>query len=184
MTKTIIGSIVGGIILFFWQFLSHTILNLHKGAEQYTPKQDSIMAYLKAQDLAPGHYLLPMLPEGASMEDYASFAEACEGKPWARLSYYAERSGDMATPMIRGLLTNILMVALVIWLLGKMAKPSLVDILLGSLVIGLSGFMNFPYTSHIWYPAGNIRADLIDAVVMWLGLGLWLGWWLRRGQAS
>ena len=53
MTKAIIGSIVGGIILFFWQFLSHTILNLHKGAEQYTPKQDSIMAYLKAQDLAP-----------------------------------------------------------------------------------------------------------------------------------
>lgn len=183
MKKTIIGSIVGGIIIFLWQFLSHTVLNLHKGAEQYTPKQDSIMAYLQSKDLAPGHYLLPMLPEGATMEDYTSFAESCEGKPWARLSYYASRSGDMTTPMIRGLLTNILMVALVIWLLGKMARPSLTDILVGSLVIGLSGFMNFPYTSHIWYPAGNIRADLIDALVMWLGLGLWLGWWLRRQQA-
>ena len=180
MKKLIIGSIVGGVILFCWQFLSHTVLDLHRGAEQFTPKQDSILACLQALELAPGHYILPMVPEGSTMEDFARFTQSVEGKPWARLSYYGARSADMTSPLIRGLLTNILMVALVIWLLGRIASPAWSDIVLGSLVVGLSGFMNFPYTSHIWYPAGNIGADLIDAIVMWLSCGAWLGRWIRR----
>ncbi len=42
MKKTIIGAIVGGIIIFAWQFLSWGPLNLHEAQQQYTPKQDTI----------------------------------------------------------------------------------------------------------------------------------------------
>ncbi len=49
MRKSIIGAIVGGIIIFLWQLLSWGVLNLHEAQQKYTPKQDSILAYLGTQ---------------------------------------------------------------------------------------------------------------------------------------
>jgi hypothetical protein len=34
--------------------------------------------------------------------------------------------------------------------------------------------------AHIWYPMFDIRAYLIDAVVSWGLVGIWLGWWMNR----
>jgi len=39
MKKSIIAAIVGGIILFFWQFLSNAALYLPRQAQQYKPNQ-------------------------------------------------------------------------------------------------------------------------------------------------
>lgn len=47
MKKLIVGALVGGIIVFIWSFLSWGLLNLHSAGQQYTPKQDSILAYLR-----------------------------------------------------------------------------------------------------------------------------------------
>ena len=49
MKKTIIASTVGGILLFMWQFLSWTAINLHSPSQQYSPKQDTILALLKVK---------------------------------------------------------------------------------------------------------------------------------------
>ena len=59
MKKTIIGTLVGGIILFMWQFLSWTALDLHRSAQNYSPKQDTILSYLSANLEKEGGYFLP-----------------------------------------------------------------------------------------------------------------------------
>jgi hypothetical protein len=36
MKKLVIGSLVGGIIIFIWQTLSWAMLNLHHASQEYT----------------------------------------------------------------------------------------------------------------------------------------------------
>ena len=69
MKKTLIGSLVGAVILFLWQFVSWTAAELHRPAQAYTPKQDSILQYLSTQFTEDGTYFLPTYPDGASMEE-------------------------------------------------------------------------------------------------------------------
>ncbi|MFX7938293.1 hypothetical protein ABTK47_19395, partial [Acinetobacter baumannii] len=67
--------------------------------------------------------------------------------------------------MLRGLLTNIVMVGLLIWILGRMGKQYFFTILLTTLFIGLIVFTNEPYTTHIWYEMFDIKAHFIDVMM-------------------
>jgi hypothetical protein len=50
MKKVIIGSLVGGLIIFMWQTMSHVAFNLHEPVQQYTAKQDTILHFLNKQE--------------------------------------------------------------------------------------------------------------------------------------
>lgn len=180
MKKWIIGAIVGGILTFAWQTVSWTAMDLHRAANAYTPKQDTILNFLNSQFSEDGQFFMPMLPPGTSAEQYNAYMKNVEGKPWAKVAYHKSWKTDMTGNIIRGLLVNIFMVALLIWILMKIPNPSFTTIFLSSLFTGLIAFTNFPYTTYIWYESADIRADLADAVIMWSLCGLWLGWWLRR----
>ena len=56
MKRLLFSSLAGGLILFFWQFLSFAAVNLHRSAQQYTPHQDEILAKLAELDLEEGMY--------------------------------------------------------------------------------------------------------------------------------
>ncbi|NCZ95460.1 MAG: hypothetical protein EBZ16_08065 [Flavobacteriia bacterium] len=58
MKKHLLYTLIGGTILFFWQFLSHAALNLHADAQQYTPVQSEILDAIAAAGLEPGQYML------------------------------------------------------------------------------------------------------------------------------
>ena len=47
--KNIIGAVVGGIIIFFWQFVSWGPGEFHYAAQQYTSKSDTILQFLQNQ---------------------------------------------------------------------------------------------------------------------------------------
>jgi hypothetical protein len=66
MKKLLIGSLIGGIIIFIYQTLSWTVLNLHAANQQYTPKQDTIMAFMNQQFTEDGSYEIPFYPPGTS----------------------------------------------------------------------------------------------------------------------
>jgi len=180
MKKLIIGAIVGGILLFLWQFLSWTMLNLHGSMATYTPKQDSVLNYLNTQFSEDGFYMLPGYKPGSSREEVEKQMKECEGKPWAQVYYHKAKNMNMTSNMVRGLLTNMVMVALLCWLLMKINAPGFGTILTGSLFVGLIGYFNIAYTYHIWFQTADITAYLIDTLVSWGLCGLWLGWWLRR----
>lgn len=180
MKKWIIGVLVGGILTFAWQTISWTALNLHRNAQQYTPKQDSILQFLGTQFTASGDYFLPNLPDDATPEEHEKLMNSSNGKPWALISYHTAWEGNMTANIIRGFLVNLIMVGFMVWILMKMNRPSFSTILISCLFAGLIGFMNFPYASYIWYQGGGIRADLLDALVQWGLCGAWLGWWLNR----
>ncbi len=182
MKKEVIGAIVGGIIIFIWQFLSFALINFHLPVQQYTDKQDAILEALKAQNLPEGGYLMPSVPANASMEDHEKAMKASEGKPWASLQYHTAWQNNMVMNMVRGLVINIILVFLFCWLIKRMNAPGFNTILLSALFVGMIVFLNAHYTNFIWYETFDIWAHLGDAVVSWGLTGLWLGWWLRRNK--
>jgi len=180
MKKTAIAAIVGGIIIFLCQFLSWTILDLHRPANQYTPKQDSIMAYLNSQFSEDGQYYLPTTPPGASQEAMEKLYNESIGKPWATISYHKSMNMSMGMNMARGLMVDMVMVWLLCWMLSKFSSNNFTTTLMACIFTGLIVFINAPYTGHIWYGSFDLTAYLIDYLAGWGICGLWLGWWLNR----
>lgn len=180
MKKLIIGAIVGGIIIFIWQTLSWTVLNLHHANQEYTPKQDSILAFLGRQFSEDGSYMVPAYPPGTPYDEMQKTMDDRKGKPWAQIQYHTQMNTNMGANIGKGLIVNIIMVALLCWVLMKITAPRFSTIFISCLFVGIIIFTNSPYTVHIWYIKADIMAHLYDALLSWGLCGIWLGWWLTR----
>jgi hypothetical protein len=183
MKKSMIGSIVGGLLIFMWQTLSWTVLDLHRPSQDYTSKQDTIMNVLNGNLEKEGGYLLPTSPKGTAYEESMKQGEAMQGKPWAMIQYHKSFNmsmNDMYMNMFRGLIATIFMVWLLCWVLLKSGRNSFSTIFIACVFVGMIVFINVPYNNFIWYKIFDIRAHLIDAMVSWSLCGIWLGWWMSR----
>jgi hypothetical protein len=183
MKKRLIAALVGGLIIFFWQFLSNAALDLHRPAQQYTANQDSILNYLSTH-LKEGKYFLPTFPAGASSEEMQQSMEKSMGKPWAIIDYKESMTTNMGMNMTRGLIIDIIMVWLFISILSRGKINTLGGMLYTSLVIGVLNFLFFPYTNFIWYESPGIYIEMLDAIAAWGLCGLWLGFFLREKPAA
>jgi len=182
MKKWLIGSFVGAILVFLWQFLSWTILQFHGGEAKYTPAQTEIMNSLTASLKEDGMYMLPTAAPGTSMEDHQKMMNDMEGKPWATVTYRSAYKNDMVMPMIRGFLVDWFLVFTLIYILTRGGTPTRIRVLAGSVAVGLFTFLAGPYTMHNWFqtPTEAYTGHLLDAFVTWGLAGIWLGWWLNR----
>jgi len=184
MKNKIIASIVGALIIFIWQTVSWTgILGLHNATQQYTPKQDSIMTVLNQSFTEDGGYILPGLPKGTSSDEMMKAGEKMQGKPWATIQYHKSYTFDMISMfinMIRGFLTDIVMVFLLCLILSKFSAPSFNLILISCLFVGAISFLYVPYPNYMWYRIFDIYGYLIDAIAGWGLTGIWVGWWMTK----
>ena len=180
MKKTIIGGIVGGILIFVWQTLSWTVLDLHRPGQDFTPKQDSIISYLNSQFNEDGAYMVPSIPKGASSEEMEQIMKDHYGKPWAEIQYHSKMEYNMPMNMLRGLLVDIVIVIMLCWLLAKYGNNSMGKTFISCLFVGFISFLNIIYTKDIWYHVFDVNAYMIDTVVSWGLCGIWLGWFLNR----
>jgi hypothetical protein len=187
MKKPFVGAIVGGLLIFIWQTLSWTVLDLHRPAQNYTLKQDTILSFLKTHIDKEGGYLMPTVPKGSSFEEATKAGEKMIGKPWAFVQYHASFDGSMNAMymnMARGLVATIVMVWLLCWILGKWGRASFGSVFIACIFTGLIVFINEPYNTYIWYKIFDVRAHLIDALAGWGLCGIWLGWWTSRRVRS
>lgn len=177
MKNQLIGALVAALLLFIWQFLSWGVFNLHGSAMQYTANQDAILEALNAANLEEGQYFIPRAPEGASEDEQQLMRTEHEGQPWALVSYHTSLEDRMGFNLLRGFVINLVAAFLLVWLLGKMANPDMKTCLMGSIAVGLIGYFTINYLNAIWFESDTIPY-LIDAVVSWGLVGLWLGWWI------
>jgi len=178
MKKQLIATMVGGILLFLWQFLSWTLLNVHGAEFTYSPNQDKIMEVL-TQNLEEGQYMMPMPAPNSTPEQQQAFMEVNAGKPWATLAYHKSMSTNMGMNMFRAFLVDLLAVFLLVWLLGQRATLQMGSAVLSSLAVGGIGYLTIPYLNTIWFETSSI-GYLIDTFVQWGLVGVWLGWWLTK----
>jgi hypothetical protein len=178
MKKQIIATVVAGILLFVWQFLSWSMLNVHGSEMQYTDKQDAVMQAL-SQNLKEGNYFMPNVAPGSTQEQQQAAMEGGIGKPWAMVQYHEALNVSMGMNMFRGIIIDLLAAFLLIWLLMKIPGLNLQTALLSSIAVGFIGYLTIPYLNTIWFETDSI-GHLIDAVVQWGLVGAWLGWFLPR----
>ncbi len=183
MKRSFIAALIGGIVIFIWQFLSWTVLRLHDSAQQYTPNQNNVMQYLGSQ-LKEGGYLMPNVAPNASEEEMKQAMQNMEGKPWAVVYYHDAWKSNMVANILRSLITDVITVLLLCIILSGFARLRFGNIFAAALFTGLIVFLNSPYTMHIWYSWFDISAHFIDALVSWGLCGLWLGWWFGRNKNS
>ncbi len=179
MKKQIIATLVAGVLIFIWQFLSWSLLGVHANEMKYTANQDSILAALSQNITAEGTYFLPTVPPDASMDESQAAMDASKGKPWAIVSYHSAMNTSMGINMFRGLLIDLLAAWLLIWLLLKIPNLNLTTALTASLAVGTIAYLTIPYLNSIWFE-NKTMGYLIDLVVTWGAVGLWLGWYLPR----
>lgn len=186
MKNRIIASLVGGIIIFLWQFLSWGVLGIHNGETRYHPQQDAIMSTLSSQINEDGVYMLPNVPPGSSREEGEKLMKEMQGRPMASVMYVKSYESNMVRSMIRGFLVDFFLVFLLIYILTRGGTPPFVRIIAGSVSAGLFTWLWGPYTGRIWFnvPWPALTGHLIDAIVAWGLCGIWLGWYLSRRSVT
>lgn len=179
MKKQLIATLVGGILLFLWQFLSWALIPVHKAEYGYTPNQDKIIEALNQNLTEEGTYMLPMPAPGSSSEQQQATMESYMGKPWAQVTYHKAMSTEMGMNMFRGLVIDFVAVWLFIWLLSGASNLSIATVVPKAVAVGVIGYLTIPYLNSIWFETSSL-AHLVDAFVSWGAVGAWLGWWLPR----
>lgn len=179
MKKQLIASLVGAIILFVWQFLSWSILPVHQSEYSYTANHEKIMEALNQNLSEEGTYMMPGVPPGTSHEEAMKMMEPHIGKPWASVQYHKAMSMDMGMNMFRAYAADLFALFLLTWLLLKFESLNMRSAVQGSIFVGLIGYITFPYLNSIWFETNSI-GHLVDALVSWALVGVWLGWWLPR----
>jgi hypothetical protein len=174
MKKTLLFSLVGGIILFVWQFISFAMPNLHESSMKYTPLQDEVLAALENSGLEEGMYMLGQPNPELPSDEAKQAMEKYEGKPWAILNYQSENTDKMAMNMIRGLIICFIIAYIFLWVIRQQKDPTVMKRVLAGLAIGLIGFFFTPYTNFIWFREPDIWAYFADGIVPWVILG-WVG---------
>lgn len=183
MKRTLLGALVGGLLIFVWQTLSWTVLNLHGSAYKYTPNEGTILQTLAANLPEEGGYVLPGMPPGASEDDWEKQMEQVDGKPMATIQYHKTHRASMSAMtmnMVRGFLSNVIMIALLLWILNRLNVKTFGTVFITCVIVGLITFINQPYTGNIWFEFFDIWAYLLDSVASWALCGLWLGWLYNR----
>lgn len=182
MKKWLIGSMVGAILLFGWQFLSWTVLKIHDAEAKYTAGQDSVLSYLSSAFKEDGMYMLPTVKPGTPEKEAMEMGKQMDGKPWALVIYKTAYRHSMTRPMIRGFLVDLFLVFSLIYILTRAGTPNRLRIFAGSVALGLVTFLWGPYTMHNWFqtPTEILYGQLIDSLVAWGLVGIWLSWWLNK----
>ena len=81
--------------------------------------------------------------------------------------------------MFRGFIVDLLAAWLLVWLLLRFETLNLTTAVQASVFVGIIGYLTIPYLNSIWFETDSL-GHLVDAVVSWALVGIWLGWWLPR----
>ena len=178
--ELVIGALVGGILVFLWQTLSWTVLNLHAKEYQKAPAEDTIMNFLSQHFSEDAQYRIPGMDENASSDEMEKKMEEMKGKPWAVVSYHKAYTGDMMSGILKGFAAALISALFVCWILMTNPNRTFGGIFISTILIGVAGYLYIPYSNHIWWEAPGAITNLVDVLISWGLCGLWLGWYLKN----
>lgn len=188
MKGILIGGLLGGLVVFFWGFVAHTMLPLGETGmvEATTAQQDAVLASVKDNFQAgAGIYVVPM--DMAAMTDKTKakvYGERLLANPYAFV-VYQPRGMDTLNHMGSNLAiewaTNTVAALLVAFLVSFAAVGYGSRVML-VLVTGIFGWVANAVPMWNWYrfPTDFTVAALIEQGLGWLLAGLAIAWALKR----
>jgi len=164
MTRILTASVAGGVVLFFWGFLTHVVIGWYDAAWQGFTDERAVTAAIEAHAPAGGVYYLPFRPDP-------------NRPPATEAMVIVRAAGDrppMGVQMAGGLAINVVSVALVLLLLSpRAASPYWVRVghfTLAGLVIGFVG--QAYYWNWFGFPTVYFGLSVADSIIAWTLAGL------------
>ena len=179
MKKLVIGALVGGILVFIWQTLSWTVLNLHAKEYQKTTAEQPIISFLEGHFKEDGQYRVPSVNPDATKEEIEAAMVAMEGKPWAVVNYHKAYKNEMMSNILKGFFAALIAALFVVYVISTNPNRTFGGIFISTLLIGVAGYLYIPYANHIWWEQPGAVTNLMDVLISWGLCGLWLGWYLK-----
>jgi hypothetical protein len=179
LKQTIVGGIVGGIILFIWGFISWAVMDWHEYTINGNHEGVAAVVDGMGENLPEtGVYYFPPKPSDPAMEE--AWTESHKIQPHG-LIFYTKETGDIMPPsmFLRGFCVDVIASMMAVVLL-IMALPNLQSYWLRVMFVlslGVFGVMSVHLVHGVFFtmPLTWTVGVGIDLVVSWLLVGLVLG---------
>ena len=178
MKKTIIGGVVGGIVLWVWGFLAWVILPLHTPAMRNIMNEDAVIGSMRSALDVKSVYVFPAMPaDRSNQEAMDAWTQKYRRGPTGMIIYDPAGSDPMMpAQMIVGLVIFILSAFLASWFLSR-STAAASSYLTRVIYCGMLGiFVSFIAHLSAWnwmgYPLDFTTGMMIDTVIGWLLAGL------------
>ncbi|MBP6596947.1 MAG: hypothetical protein KA187_04400 [Arenimonas sp.] len=183
--RIVIAGVLGGLVLFFWGFVSHMFLPLGEMGHEMPKNEDAVLAVLKENLGEEGYYFVP----GISAEQYedpaalAAYGKKASANPYAFILYQPQGRDDtnMGPMLVMELVTNLLSAILAAWIVNLAGVGFLRRLLLAT-SLGLFAWLvvSVPQWNWFRFPLDMTVGSLVMTVVGWFLAGLPMAWWLGR----
>ena len=176
MGKILIGGVVGGLVLFFWGFVSHMLLPLGEMGLKSLSHEEGLAAALKNDVPEPGLYFVPgrdMSKKPTQEEMQAHMDKVAKGPYGFMVIYPDGRDISLAKRLPIELGTNVVCAFLAAIIVSQIRPGFFVRVACVTLIGVLASVMSdVPYWNWYGFPTDFTLAQLIEHSVGWLLAGI------------
>lgn len=183
--RILIAALLGGLVVFLWGFVSHTLLPVGDMGMRQPANEDVVLEAIKTGLGAEGVYYLPSIASDKMGDEAAvkAWTEKSKASPYV---FIVNRSGgydpsamgpNLATEFVTNVLSALVAAALAASLsLGFGGRVLMIT------GMGLFAFLTVNVPQWNWYhfPTEFTLGEFIGHVVGWLLGGIAIAWWLGR----
>ncbi len=186
MVRIVVGGVVGGVVLFFWGFVSHMLLPLGEMGLKSIQGEDDVAASIRKDVREPGLYMLPgwdMSRSQSEEEMEAHMAKVAKGPYGFMVLYPGGREFSMGKRLSIELLTNVVCALLAAIVASQLRPGWLVRVGCVTLFGVLGSIATLvPYWNWYGYPTDFTLAQIADHIVGWLLVGVVLALIVRPSR--
>ena len=173
MNRIVIGGIVGGVVMFFWGFVAHTLLPIGEMGISRLANEDAIIAAFADSGVESGLYVVPSLPEGEPTdEEMEAVMAKAEAGPMAFLAYSKDGTPGMTVQLITQFVSDVLAALIAAMVIAKLATYG--ARLLGVTMMGVFAWLAISVPHWTWYrfPTEFLTAELLEQGIGWFAAGI------------
>ena len=183
MKKVLLPGILGGLLVFVWNFVSHMVLPIGMmGFKTILNNEDAVLSAMKSNIQEPGLYFMPGhdMSSGPTAEQMRKY----EVGPTAFLVYNPTGDKGMSPwKLSRQALFNILGGLIAAFIIST-TVASLTTRGIMVMLMGLFAWLavNAPYWNWYRFPADFTIGQGLDRVIGWLLAGFLIAWMIQRAE--
>jgi hypothetical protein len=176
MKKLLLGSLVGGIALFLWGWLSW-VIPIHTGSIHTISNEDTVMTAMQMNMEQRGVYIFPGMPTTTDKAVVDEYSQKYKDGPVGMIIYDPEGSDPMSpAQMIIGFIISFLSAFFVAWFLSRSTAAASTYIArvayCGMLGIFVSVSVHLVNWNWMGFPPDYTVGWIIDTIIGWLVAGL------------
>jgi hypothetical protein len=176
MIKILLGGVVGGLVIFFWGFVSHMVLPLGEMGLRTIPNEDDLNAAIKTDVREPGLYFVPGrdMSKSQSEEEMQAHMDKVSKGPYGYMVIYPNgRDSSLGKRLPIELGTNVVCALLSAILVTQLRAGFIVRVACVTLVGILASIMTLvPYWNWYGFPTDFTLAQIVHHTVGWFLAGL------------